>query len=319
MTENKKKIAVVAFGGNALLKEDQVGTFEEQQANADVAAEEVMGIVEGGYDVIMVHGNGPQVGKILAQNENSADTIPMMPLDVCGAASQGTIGYTLITAFRRAIKKHGFDKDVACILTNAAVDPADPAFQNPTKPIGGFMTKEKADEMVAEKGWDVVEDSGRGYRRVVASPKPKKIMESAQIRTLVEAGNIVVACGGGGIPVAKINDEFVGLEAVIDKDLASSRLAEEIGAELYIILTGVPQVCINFGKPNMEALKKITVAEAKKHMADGQFPPGSMGPKITAAIQFIEAGGKEVLITSAEDLPAAFKGESGTFIVADAN
>lgn len=315
MAKEQIKLAVVAFGGNALLPETQKGTFEEQQANADLAAEKIIGIARSGYEVILVHGNGPQVGQVLAQNEESADKIPMMPLDSCVAATQGTIGYILTTALRRAIKKFGIDKDTLTVLTNVAVTPGDSAFQNPTKPIGGFFTKEKAQEMVQTKGWKMVEDSGRGYRRVVPSPRPKKIMEAEAIRHLALEGNIVIACGGGGIPVAKVNDEFTGLEAVIDKDLASSLLAAQIEADIYIVLTGVPQVAINFGKPNMKYLDKITVAEAEQYMAEGHFPPGSMGPKISAALDYIKAGGKEVLITSAEMLEAALKGESGTRII----
>jgi carbamate kinase len=312
---NDKKIAVVAFGGNALLPETQKGTFEEQQANADLAAEKIIGIVRSGYEVILVHGNGPQVGQVLAQNEESADKIPMMPLDSCVAATQGTIGYILTTALRRAIKKFGIDKDTLTVLTNVAVTPGDIAFQNPTKPIGGFFSADKAQEMIETKGWQMVEDSGRGYRRVVPSPRPKRIMEGEAIRQLALEGNIVIACGGGGIPVARINDQFTGLEAVIDKDLASSLLAAQICADIYIVITGVPQVAINFGKPNMKCLDRITVAEAEQYMAEGHFPPGSMGPKINAALDYIKAGGKEVLITTAEELEAALKGESGTYII----
>lgn len=318
MVDNPKKIAVVAFGGNALLPETQTGTFDEQQANADAAAEAILGIVESGYEVILVHGNGPQVGQILAQNEESAAKIPMLPLDACVAATQGTIGYILTTALRRTIKRRGINKNTVTVLTNVAVDPADQAFGNPTKPIGAFMSAARAQEMQQSKGWKIVEDSGRGYRRVVPSPKPRRIMESEAIRELALAGNIVMACGGGGIPVARVNDQFMGLEAVIDKDLASSLLAAEIGADLYIVLTGVPQVAINFGRPNMQLLEKVTVSEVEKYRAEGHFPPGSMGPKIAAALDFIAKSGKEVLITSAEKLEAALQGQSGTYIVPDA-
>ncbi|AFL99226.1 carbamate kinase [Desulfitobacterium dehalogenans ATCC 51507] len=318
MVNSEKKIAVVAFGGNALLPETQEGTFEEQQANADAAAESIIGISRNGYDVILVHGNGPQVGQVLVQNEESSEKVPMQPLDACVAATQGTIGYILTTALRRTAKRLDVDVDTVTVLTNVAVSPADPAFENPTKPIGSFMSAERAQEMEKTKGWKIIEDAGRGYRRVVPSPKPRRIMESKAIRELAQAGNIVIACGGGGIPVARVNDEFVGLEAVIDKDLASSLLAEEIGADLYIVLTGVSQVAINFGKPNMKLLDRITVSEAEKYMAEGHFPPGSMGPKIAAALKFIKSSGKEVLITSAEKLEDALKGQSGTYIIPDA-
>ncbi|SHN87006.1 carbamate kinase [Desulfitobacterium chlororespirans] len=318
MGNSEKKIAVVAFGGNALLPETQEGTFEEQQANADAAAESIIGISRNGYDVILVHGNGPQVGQVLVQNEESSEKVPMQPLDACVAATQGTIGYILTTALRRTAKRLHINVDTVTVLTNVAVSPADPAFENPTKPIGSFMSAERAQEMEKSKGWKIIEDAGRGYRRVVPSPKPQKIMESKAIRELAQAGNIVIACGGGGIPVARVNDEFVGLEAVIDKDLASSLLAEEIGADLYIVLTGVSQVAINFGKPNMRLLDRITVSEAEKYMAEGHFPPGSMGPKIAAALKFIKSSGKEVLITSAEKLDEALKGQRGTYIIPDA-
>jgi carbamate kinase len=318
LANSQKKIAVVAFGGNALLPETQQGTFDEQQANADAASEAILGIACSGYEIILVHGNGPQVGQLLVQNEESAAKIPMLPLDACVAATQGTIGFILTTALRQTCKRLGIDKDTVMVLTNVAVDPADQAFQNPTKPIGAFMSAERAQEMKENKGWKVVEDSGRGYRRVVPSPKPRRIMESKAIRDLAQAGYIVMACGGGGIPVAKVNDRFTGLEAVIDKDLASSLLAAEVSADLYIVLTGVPQVAINFGKSNMQLLEKITVSEAEKYMSEGHFPPGSMGPKISAALKFISESGKEVLITSAEKLEAALQGQSGTYIVPDA-
>lgn len=318
MTNSQKKIAVVGLGGNALLLETQRGTFEEQQANADAASHAILSIACSGYEVILVHGNGPQVGQLLAQNEESADKIPTLPLDACVAATQGTIGFILTTALRQTCNQRGIKKDMLTVLTNVAVDPADQAFQNPTKPIGAFMSAERAQEMKENKDWKVVEDSGRGYRRVVPSPKPKRIMESKAIRDLALAGYIVIACGGGGIPVAKVNNRFTGLEAVIDKDLASSLLATEVGADLYIVLTGVDQVAINFGKPNMELLKKITVSEAKSYMSEGHFPAGSMGPKISAALKFVSSSGKEVLITSAQKLEAALKGQSGTYIVPDA-
>ena len=318
MANSQKKIAVVAFGGNALLPETQEGSFDEQQANADAASEAIIGISQSGYGVILVHGNGPQVGQLLVQNEESAAKIPMLPLDACVAATQGTIGFILTTALRRTAKRLGIDIDTVTVLTNVAVSSDDQAFENPTKPIGAFMSAQRALEMKESKGWKVVEDSGRGYRRVVPSPKPKRIMESKVIRELAQAGNIVIACGGGGIPVAKVNDQFVGLEAVIDKDLASSLLADEIGADLYIVITGVSQVAINFGKPNMQFLTKISVSEAEKYMSEGHFPPGSMGPKIAAALEFVSSSGKEVLITSAEKLEDALRGQSGTYIVPDA-
>ena len=315
MEAEKKKIAVIAFGGNALLPENQKGTFQEQQANADVAAKSILKIVQNGYGVILVHGNGPQVGQALVQNEKSADKVPPQPLDACVASTQGTIGYILTTALRRIGKKLNNQVEPVAILTNVLVNPQDPAFQNPTKPIGSFLTAEKAQKMKDTHGWIIVEDSGRGYRRVVPSPKPQKIMESEVISQLARAGNIVIACGGGGIPVAIIDDQLVGIEGVIDKDLASSLLAEEVRADLYIILTGVPQVAINFGKENMQFISEMTVSEAEGYMAEGHFPPGSMGPKIASAIDFVKKSGQKVLITSAEKLEDALMGQSGTYIV----
>lgn len=315
-SEKKGKIAVVAFGGNALLPEDQAGTYEEQQANSDVACRPLLELVRSGYEVIAVHGNGPQVGNILIQMEKAADEIPVLPLYVCGACTQGTIGFMLASSLRRICSSAGMVKEVMVMMTSSLVDPADKAFQNPTKPIGPFYCKERADQLAQEKGWTMVEDSGRGYRRVVPSPIPQSILESNCIKELVNKGVLLIACGGGGIPVIQSDGQIMGIDAVVDKDLASSILAQEVGAHLYIILTRVPQVAINFGQPDMKALEMIDVDEAKRYLAEGHFKPGSMGPKITAAINFIEAGGEEVLITSPENLSTALRSRrGGTFIV----
>ncbi|NLK52054.1 MAG: carbamate kinase [Syntrophomonadaceae bacterium] len=309
------QIAVVAFGGNALHPEHQLGTIEEQESNASLASAAIMEIVRDNYELVVIHGNGPQVGNVLIQVERAADEVPVLPLYACVACTQGTIGYLLTNALRKECNRMGLHKEIATVMTTVVVDGNDPAFQTPTKPIGPFFSEAYANRMIREKGWKVVEDSGRGYRRVVPSPVPISIMEKKVIQQMVENQNIIIACGGGGIPVMIQDNEIKGVEAVIDKDYASSLLAQEIGAHLYVILTGVAQVSINYGKPNMQTLETITISEAKKYMAEGQFPLGSMGPKIAAAISFIEAGGKEVLITSASELGRALKRQGGTYIV----
>jgi carbamate kinase len=314
--KEKKKIAVVAFGGNAILPENQRGTFEEQQTNSDAACQPFVEIVRNGYELIAVHGNGPHVGNLLLQMERAADEVPVLPLYVCGACTQGQIGFILSNSLRKAFHEAGINKAVMVMITSTEVDPADTAFQQPTKPIGLFYNEEKAKQLNSEKGWQLIEDSGRGYRRVVPSPQPKRILESANIKELVNKGNVLVACGGGGIPVIQDRGQFKGVDAVIDKDLASSVLAQEVGAELYVIITSVPQVAINFGKPNMQKLDTITIDEAKQYMAEGHFGAGSMGPKIAAAINFIEAGGKEVLITTAGNVCTALNSRcGGTYII----
>ncbi|QGU00325.1 Carbamate kinase [Candidatus Syntrophocurvum alkaliphilum] len=309
------KIAVVAFGGNALHPEHQVGTIEEQETNASEASKAIIEIARNGYELVLVHGNGPQVGNMLIQVERAVDEVPPLPLYTCVASTQGSIGFMLTNSLRKECENLGLNKEVVTLMTTVVVDEDDPAFQTPTKPIGPFFNEDYAQQMTREKNWQVVEDSGRGYRRVVPSPVPSDILEKKAILQMVKNNNIVIACGGGGIPVMTKDNEIIGVEAVIDKDYASSLLANEIGADLYIILTGVPQVAINFGQANMQYLDTITVSEAKKLMAEGQFPPGSMGPKIEAAIRYIEAGGKEVLVTSASELDKALKRESGTYIV----
>ena len=315
--KDRKKIAVVAFGGNALLPEKQTGTFIQQQLNADLFCEAILDIVQNGYELIIVHGNGPQVGNILVQvEEDKATMIPGLPLDACVAATQGTIGYILINALRQACKRRKINKNVVAILTTVIVSLADAAFKHPEKPIGAFLTQERAIEMMKNKDWHIVEDSGRGYRRVVPSPKPKRILESGSIRKLVFDNNIVVAGGGGGIPVENKTGGLKGVEAVVDKDLVASLLAREVGADIFIIVTGVPKVAINFGKPDMRYLDTVTVREAERYMEEGHFPPGSMGPKMEAALQFIKHGGKEVLITSADEIKEALEQKTGTHIVA---
>ncbi|HEU0114885.1 MAG TPA: carbamate kinase, partial [Thermomicrobiales bacterium] len=293
------KLAVVAIGGNALIKDGQRGTIQEQMANALEMSRQLAAIVAAGWRLVVTHGNGPQVGFILLRSDRSADFLPRLPLDLCVADSQGGVGYIVADALSRALAEAGDPRPVAALLTRTVVSPADPAFAAPTKPIGPFLPREEAERHRDDDGWAIAEDAGRGWRRVVPSPQPLRIVELDAIAALVAAGQIVIAAGGGGIPVVEEGpDRYVGVEAVIDKDLASSLLAAALGADLLLISTGVPRVSIDFGKPSQRDLDRLTVDEARRHLAAGQFPPGSMGPKMLAAIRFLEAGGPEALITS---------------------
>ena len=315
----RPKIALVAFGGNAMLPEDQKGLQSEQMRNAARAAELLVHIVQKGYELIVVHGNGPQVGNLLIQMEAAADKIPPYSLDVCDAMTEGSMGFMLERALINELRRRSVDKEVASLVTQVVVDKDDPAFAKPTKPVGPFYSKSRGQELAREKKWSMVEDAGRGYRKVVPSPKPIDVVNNRIIRELVEAGRIVIAAGGGGIPVIiNANGLFEGVEAVIDKDYAASLLAREVKADLFIILTAIERVFIDFGKPSQREAPVLTVDEARKHLADGQFPPGSMGPKIRAAVEYIEAGGREVLITKDSHLKAALINRSGTRIVASA-
>jgi len=308
------KTVVVALGGNAILQPKQKGTYEEQRANVSYSAQQIVKLIQAGYRVVVSHGNGPQVGNILLQNAAARDQVPAMPLDVCGAESQGLIGYMIQQCLYNELEKAGLHKQVATVLTQVVVDRQDPAFQNPTKPVGPFYSREEAEKAMREKGETWIEDSGRGWRKVVPSPKPKEIVEIGVIRTLVENGIIVIASGGGGIPVVKDEHGLTGVEAVIDKDLASSLLARELGADVLVIATDVTHVAINYGKPDQKDLECLTIEEAKAYLAAGQFGKGSMGPKVEAAVNFVEAGG-EAVITSLSYLEAGVKGEKGTRIV----
>lgn len=307
------KKVVVALGGNAILQPKQAGTIEEQMENVLNASKNIVKLVEAGYEVVIAHGNGPQVGNILLQNAAGRDQVPAMPLYVCGAESQGLIGYMIQQNIRNELKKKGVNKNVVTLLTQVVVDKNDPAFKNPTKPVGAFYTEAEAKEAMAI-GENWVEDSGRGWRKVVASPKPMDVVELAEVKDLIETGCIVVTVGGGGIPVIEENGQLRGVEAVIDKDLASALLAEELEADYLVIATDVSHVAINFGKPDQENLKTIDLATAQKHLDDGQFGKGSMGPKVEAIMKFVSKGGKGI-ITSLDNLTDAVTGDAGTKIV----
>ena len=307
-----KKRLVIALGGNALGK-----TPEEQLELVTKTAESIVDLSEE-YDLAIGHGNGPQVGMINNAFEyaalNGAGT-PAMPFPECGAMSQGYIGYHLQQSVRNELKKRGINKNVATVLTQVLVDEKDEAFKNPTKPIGSFMTKEEADEIAKEKGYTFVEDAGRGYRRVVASPIPKEIVELDVVNNLIENDNIVITVGGGGIPVIDKDDKLEGIPAVIDKDRSSALLAEELKADMLVILTAVDQVMINFGKENEEAIKEMTLEEAKKYIGEEQFAKGSMLPKVEACMEFVENTENGIaLITSLEKAAEALKGQTGTII-----
>jgi carbamate kinase len=316
-----KKVAVVAIGGNSLIKDAQHQTVEDQYQAAKDSTHHLGDMIEEGWDVVISHGNGPQVGFILRRSEiaHKVEGMHEVPLDVCGADSQGAIGYSLQQNLQNNLYHRGIKKSVATVVTQTLVDINDPAFKNPTKPIGGFMEQAEAQRRATDMGWSVVEDAGRGWRRVVASPQPKEIVELDSIKALIEAGVVVIAVGGGGIPVIDPGTgDYEGVAAVIDKDFASSLLARNIGADLFLISTAVEKVALNFGKPDQVWLDRITLSEAKKYLNDGMhFAKGSMAPKIQAIIWFLEAGGKAAIITNPQNIGRAMRGETGTWIVQD--
>ncbi len=319
MADPKKKIAVIAIGGNSLIADDKHVTVEDQYLAAKQTTYHVADMIESGWSVAIGHGNGPQVGFILRRSEiaHKYEGMHEVPLDVCGADSQGAIGYALQQNLQNELYRRGIKTNVVTCVTQTLVDLEDKAFKNPTKPIGGFMEEKEAQRRKSEMGWSVVEDAGRGWRRVVASPLPKEIVELETIKTLLSVGICVIAVGGGGIPVADIGSGvYAGVPAVIDKDFASSLLAREINADLFLISTAVEKVAINFGKPNQQWLDRITLAQAKEYLAEGtHFAKGSMAPKIQAIIWYLEAGGKQALITNPQNIGRALKGETGTWIV----
>ena len=312
----KKGVAVVAVGGNSLIKDEKRKTIQNQYEAAAESMHHIADMIQQGWDVVVSHGNGPQVGYILRRSELSRHELHEVPLDYCGADTQGAIGYMFTQALHNEFLARGVDKKAVAVVTQTLVDCNDPAFQRPTKPIGSFMSEAEAKQRETNEHWSVVEDAGRGWRRVVASPIPMRIVEADQIKSLIDAGFVVIGVGGGGIPV--IQDEqgnLVGVEAVIDKDFGSALLANMINADMFIISTAVEKVALNYNKPNQQWLDQLTLAEAKAYFAEGHFAKGSMGPKIQAIIRFLEAGGKRAIITNPENISRALKGETGTLIV----
>jgi len=304
------RTVVIALGGNVLTAEGQAGTHEEQEANARAMARSVARIIDADWRVVITHGNGPQVGNLAIQQEEGAGMVPSQPLFALGAMTQGQIGHVLGLAVAQAGAT-----DVITTVTHVEVDKDDPAFDTPTKPIGPFFSERKARALAEERGWVVRQDAGRGFRRVVPSPDPRSILEADAIGALVEQGFTLIAAGGGGIPVIRRGKKWEGVEAVIDKDLSAERLASDIGADALLLLTGVDRVAVNFGTPEERPLATVTVEEARELLEEGQFPPGSMGPKVTAAIRFVEGGGDRAIITSPRRAVAALAGTHGTRIV----
>lgn len=310
---------LIAIGGNAIHPEGIRGTPDEQFDVATRLGHTLLPLMKLDTQLVVTHGNGPVAGKIQMRNLLARKRVEPMSLDICGAHSQGGIGYILMQALENTLREAGHAREVVYMLTQVEVDPNDPAFRNPTKPIGYFYSADEAVSLKTELGWEMREDSGRGWRHVVPSPVPRHIVETALIGAAAATGAVVIAGGGGGIPVVRdAQGQLHGVEAVIDKDRTSALMANLLGIEDMIILTPVPQVAIDFGKPTQRPLGRVTLAEIRRHQADGQFPPGSMGPKIDAAIQFLEGGGKRVLIGRIEDAVPMLRGETGTSIVADA-
>jgi len=307
--------AVIAIGGNSILRAEQKGTIPEQFANTIETAEHVADMIMMGYELVITHGNGPQVGNMLLMSEKTEEILYPLLLDICDSNTQGSMGYMIQQTLGNVLKKRKIKKSVVTVVTQVVVDRNDSAFKKPTKPIGSFYSKENAEKYRKEKKWDIIEDAGRGYRRVVPSPEPLEIVENEVIQKLVDDDVIVIAVGGGGIPVVKEKNFLKGVEAVIDKDLASSLLASNINAELLLISTNVEKVFLNYNKPNQKGIDRMTVKDAKKYLSEGHFPPGSMGPKIEAGIRFLEKGGKEVIITSPECIGDALKNKTGTHII----
>lgn len=307
------ELLVIALGGNAILRAGQKGTYQEQLANVSETMSAVADLIKVGHRVVITHGNGPQVGNILIQQSRASEEIPPMPLDVCGSQTQGQIGYMIQQCLHNQLVMSSQSQPVVALITQVEVDPKDAAFQNPSKPIGPFYDQAWAEQAKAD-GLAVIEDAGRGYRRVVPSPHPIAIVEAQAVRDLVEQGTIVIASGGGGIPVVQNGQGYQGVEAVIDKDRVASLIARTLGADRLVILTDVDQVAINFNTPKQQDLSQLSLEEAQKYLAEGQFAAGSMGPKIEAAIEFVQSQAKPALITSPRQISKALVGDSGTVI-----
>ncbi len=306
-------LIVAALGGNAIIKKGEQGTFAQQFTNTFECMGDIAHLIKAGHQVVLTHGNGPQVGFIMIQVEAAAGKAPTAPLHVDVAQSQGSMGYMIAQSLTNQLQVHGIDTRVAAVMTQVLVNIDDPAMKHPTKPVGAFYTRERVVEL-KRSGHAIVEDSGRGWRRVVPSPRPIRIIEVDIIKELVQAGTIVVACGGGGIPVAEDNGALKGVDAVIDKDLASSLLAVEIKADVIVFLTTVERVALNYNTPQQVELDRLTLDEARQYLREGQFPPGSMGPKIEAAVEFVERGGDRAVVCLPEVVVEALEGRAGTVI-----
>ena len=311
------KTILIAVGGNSLIRAGEKGTIAEQLANARRTAAAIIGLIRDGYRLVVTHGNGPQVGAQLLRSERAADQVPGQTLDVCGAASQGEIGYLLSQSLGHELARAGLRVPVISLVTQTVVSSSDPAMKHPTKPIGPFYSRVQAEERKRLLGWEIVEDAARGYRRVVPSPEPIEIVELEVIRSLVNQGVLVVACGGGGIPVVHENGGLHGIEAVIDKDRASALLASQLGLDTFAISTDVDCVYLDYKKANQRPLSRVTASELEAHYNAGHFPPGSIGPKVESALHFLRAGGREVVITSYDHLCEAIAGLAGTHVVPD--
>lgn len=312
----ERPLVLVAMGGHAFIQKGERGTVEDHNRNAHRIADLLMTLVERDHRLVITHGNGPQVGSLLVQQETARDEVPPMPLDVLVAMTEGSLGYLLQQSLLNQLQRREMDRRVVTVVTQVLVEGDDPAFQDPDKPIGPFLTEEEAQARREKLGWEVREEPERGWRRVVPSPRPQRILQQRMIREAALEGHIVIAGGGGGIPVRKDEDgRLVGVEGVVDKDLTSSVLARDIGASLLIILTAVPHVYVDFGTPGQRALGAVTLDEIEGHFDDGQFPRGSMGPKVEAVIDFLRAGGRRALVTDPESLPRAIEGRAGTHLV----
>lgn len=309
------KKVVIALGGNALQSRGEAATSENELKNVMVTARHIAKIIGAGYQVVVTHGNGPQVGRILLQNEAAKEITPPMPMDVCGAMTQGMIGYHIQQGLSQVLAENGIGKSVCTLVTQVEVDRNDPAFQNPSKPVGAFYTEDEARKIAAEKGFVMKKDADRGYRRVVASPRPQKVVEIDTVKQLVDAGVVVVTVGGGGIPVYREGGRYVGVEAVIDKDFASEVVAEQLDADILMILTEVENVCLNYGKPDQQILHEVTAEALDAYAAQGHFAPGSMLPKVQAVSRFVHSKpGRTAVITSLENALGGISGEKGTVV-----
>jgi len=305
---------VIALGGNAILQPGQAGTAREQVANIRRTCEQIALLIAAGHRVVLTHGNGPQVGNLLIQQEEASPVIPPMPMDICGSMSQGMLGYLLQNQLGNLLRAAGHPRTVVTLVTQVLVDRDDPAFANPSKPVGPFYTPARARKLMAERGWLMKEDAARGWRRVVPSPDPKAIWEKEAILTLVRAGAVVICSGGGGVPVYQEGGDLIGCEAVIDKDLAGQRLAVDVGADLFCILTDVPRVALRYKLPDAQWLDRVTAAEMRRYQQQGHFKAGSMGPKVEAVLRFVESTGKWGVIAALDQAAQAAEGKAGTII-----